>query len=109
MLLFLFCIAVIGLTHIIVDSHIAELVKKKVFEKADGTPKELTPVWAEIKYMSNCYQCSGFWVGLLLGILINPLGGEAFILFLLLLYAFAGSYLGVLGAALLNYLDVVRG
>jgi hypothetical protein len=77
MLLFLFCIAVIGLTHIVVDSHIAELLKKKVFENKDGTPRELTPLWAEIKYMANCYQCSGFWVGLILGVLINPLAGEA--------------------------------
>lgn len=109
MLLILFCIAVIGLTHIVVDSHIAELLKKKAFENKDGTPKNLTPLQAEIKYMVNCYQCSGFWVGLLLGILVNPLSGTAFFLLLWLLYACAGSYLGVVGAALLNYLDVVRG
>lgn len=109
MLFLLFCIAVVGITHIVVDSHIAELAKKKVFENKDGTPKELTPLWAEIKYMANCYQCSGFWVGLLLGIIINPLEGEAFFMLLWLLYAGAGSYLGVIGAALLNYLDVVRG
>lgn len=111
MLLFvLFCIAVIGLTSIVVDSHISELVKNKFFNDSEGRPREdLTRLQREIKYMTNCYQCSGLWVGLILGVIVNPLDGQAFLPVLWLLYAFAGSYLGILGAALLNYLDVVKG
>ncbi len=112
---FLFwCLAVIGLTHIIVDSHIVQHLKHKLFYKTgeDGLPTlrdDLSIVQKELEFMLRCYQCTGFWVGLVLGVWLNPIDTSFFWWpFMWLGYAFAGSFLGPLGAALLNYLDVAR-
>ena len=62
----LFILAVIGMTHIVVDSEIMEPVE----DWAKGwLPTSLHNA------LFNCYQCSGFWCGIVLGLLIvsfNP-------------------------------------
>lgn len=111
----LFCLAVIGLTHIVVDSHLGWKLKHWLWYEQDdlGQPvlrDDLSALQQELHFMGNCYQCSGFWSGLLLSV---PLNGFPVAWYFLpavwLAHGFAGSYLSVIGAALINYLDVVRG
>jgi hypothetical protein len=62
----LFILAVIGMTHIVVDSEIMEPVETWA---EDWLPSKLHYA------LFNCYQCSGFWCGVMLGLLIvsfNP-------------------------------------
>ena len=62
--LMLFILAVIGLTHIVVDAEISEPVHKWIEPRC--------PLVARIM---DCYQCSGFWCGLALGpALLEPAG-----------------------------------
>lgn len=51
--LFLFCFGSIGITHILVDGEIFRPVKEYINEKL--------PVF--FSKLLNCYQCTGFWVG----------------------------------------------
>jgi len=87
---FLFIASVIGMTHIIVDSTIFEPVKNFI---KDYVPNK---VYSAL----NCYQCSGTWCGFLCGwaIVSNNF-------FIIIMCGFAGSFLAVLGASVLNYLD----
>jgi len=55
----LFIFGVIGLTHIIVDSEIS----KPVYEW-------IKPRWPIVARIMDCYQCAGFWCGLLLGVML---------------------------------------
>lgn len=57
----LFMLAVVGLTHIIVDAEISEPVHRWIEPRV--------PIVARIM---DCYQCSGFWCGLALGPLVGP-------------------------------------
>ena len=62
----LFVLAVIGLTHILVDSEIMDPV--------DEWAKNRVPTKVH-HGLFECHQCSGFWCGVLLGLLIvsfNP-------------------------------------
>jgi hypothetical protein len=56
---FLFLVSAMGLTHVIVDSKIAEepvkWLKKKLPDKI---------LWFNPKEALDCHQCTGFWVGL---------------------------------------------
>jgi len=76
----LFILAVVGLTHIVVDAEISEPVHAWI--------KPRFPVVARIM---DCQQCAGFWCGLLLGPVVswNPL--------VWLVCGFAGSFLAQLG------------
>jgi len=62
----LFLLAVSGMTHIVVDSEIMEPV--------DEWAKSWMP--ARLHHgLFECYQCSGFWCGIVLGLLVvsvNP-------------------------------------
>jgi len=131
-------LAAVGLTHVIADSHLAELwpkaglkvwlkkgrediAKRQQDELAAGLRKDDDPpldpgwwfhLWDNVLFALYCYQCSGWWCGLVSGVLMDPLGdgtwgwarfarGVG--------YAFAASFLAPLGAALINFMDVVRG
>ena len=108
-----FVLAVMGLTAIVVDSTISKKFKDWLGEKV--------PVWKEkipddiratipckflawlghnIAEASNCYQCSGFWVGFALGGFFFPCH-----LVTLLCCGFAGSCVAVWGTSYLNYLE----
>ena len=61
-MILLFIVAVIGMTHIIVDSTIMEPVE----EWMEG---RLPPCVHNALF--NCYQCSGFWCGVVLSPLVS--------------------------------------
>lgn len=58
--LILFLISAMGLTHIIVDSAIAE---KPVNWLKERLPEKI--LWFNPKEALDCHQCMGFWVGIL--------------------------------------------
>jgi hypothetical protein len=101
MILLFVLLAGIGLSHIIVDG--------SIFAYPRGWVVTHGPEW--LKKLISCYQCTGFWTGLLVGvasgIFINEFNtsliGRLFVM--PILYGFAVSYLSMTGAALLNYLD----
>jgi len=60
-MILLFLVAVIGMTHIVVDSEIMEPV--------DEWAKSWMP--AKLHHgLFECYQCSGFWCGVVLGLMV---------------------------------------
>lgn len=99
-MLLLFILACIGLTHILVDSRLFEPVRNWIIEK-------------KFEFLANilsCYQCCGVYSGFFLALICDPLGGYAewgwFGYFTqAFLWGFASSYLSMLAAALMNYLD----
>ena len=92
--LLLFILAVIGLTHIVVNAEISEPVHKWI--------KPRCPVLARIM---DCQQCAGFWCGLILGLLM--FGLHPFVVFAA---GCAGSFLAQLGYWTLDALEIyVRG
>jgi len=79
-LLFLFILATIGLTHIIVDSSILEGFRTFY--------KRIMP--EKLGKLVDCHQCSGFWAGIICALIIfgwNPL--------IIVACGFAGSGLGL--------------
>ena len=93
--LILFVLAVIGMTHILVDSDMP-LVKwirenaKKVLAKVPGN-------WAKV---FDCYQCSGTWCGFICGAILidyNPL--------IILMCGCAGSFLAQWG---IHYVELIQ-
>jgi len=87
--LLLFCVAVIGMTHIIVDSTIFTPVR------------EFLNAWVPwIGKMIGCYQCSGFWCGAFLGLTL--LSYNFWIIFAA---GCAGSFLATLAANYLTWLE----
>jgi hypothetical protein len=102
MIWLLVILAGIGLSHLIVDG--------SIFSRPRGWVVEKGPAW--LKQLVTCYQCTGFWTGivcgLMSGIFINELvldGWWARLLALPVLYGFTVSYLSMAAAATLNYLD----
>lgn len=82
----LILLASIGLTHIIVHGKIAEY------------PKSLVP-WAWLKYLLDCYQCSGVWAGAACAIIAGVEWREV------PLYACASSVLARLAVAVIKKLE----
>jgi hypothetical protein len=91
--LLLFALASIGLCRVVVDS--ALLAPAKEYLSRHG--------WERFVRMLNCYQCAGFWSGVMAG-LILVLGRWIPYLYLLL-YGFAASFLGPLAAVFFGYLN----
>lgn len=122
MVFLLFLLAGIGLTSIIVDSEFfakrkeAYAKRTKLMTDKDGLDKygnESLRVQRRRKwfYLVNCYQCSGFWVGFLLGALVHPMADWLWYHRPLewLLCGGAVSYASQVGMALYNYLNVQYG
>lgn len=86
----LFIFAAIGGTHILVDGNIAQPLRDSV-EKHCGK-------W--LHDLITCYQCSGFWVGLITGGMLVATNFSE-----ILCCGFAGSFLAYWGADYLNYLE----
>jgi hypothetical protein len=87
--LVLFLLAVVGLTHIVVDSEISEPVHKWIELRI--------PLIAKIM---DCYQCGGWWCGVALGLMLlsyNPL--------VVFAAGCAGSFLAQLGWLVLDSLE----
>ena len=87
------CIACIGLTHIMVDGKIMLWLRELIYS-------------LKIKFLTDmigCYQCMGFWMGVVLGSIYLPL--DVIWYLQIPLWGFASSYLSMLGATILNFLD----
>ena len=93
--LLLFASASIGLCHLLVDSALMTPVKD--YLSARG--------WQRLVQMLNCYQCAGFWAGLVAGLVL--LLGQWVPCLHLLLYGLAASFLGPLAAVFLGYLNTL--
>ena len=113
----LFLLAGIGITSIIVDSEIfagwKESFGKRIQrreEKLGELAKKDRNVWLMRKwyYLINCYQCSGFWVGFMLGALVHPVSSFNGWWRVLEAIMCGGviSYAAPLGMALYNYFNV---
>jgi hypothetical protein len=91
----LFVLASVGLCHILVDSVL--LIPLKAHLERLGFRKLVA--------MSNCYQCAGFWSGVVAGSIVLVL--PRFLYLELLLYGFAASFLGPLSAVVIGYLNAL--
>lgn len=79
----LFIFATIGLTNILVHGKILDLIKIK-----NRTIREWMHIKDWSKQLFECYECSGFWGGLIVGVFVvsyNP--------FIFISCGFAGSVL----------------
>ena len=88
----LFVAASIGATHILVDGSITEPLR--------NFWKNTAP--ASLSGLVDCYQCSGFWLGGLMGLLVFPFG-----LGTLFASACAGSFLASFASVYLNHLEAM--
>ncbi len=100
----IFLLACVGATHIIVDG--------SIFARLRGKVVSWNRPW--LTELISCYQCAGMWIGFILGLIMQPIAWETtwtVIRVWLALIAtpcicgFAGSFASMAGAALLNYLD----
>lgn len=97
-ILILFCLASIGLTHILVDSTLFQPVRDWISTNAERN----LPTWAaeKIKKLIGCYQCMGFWCGLFTGWMTFGLN-----LWVMLLCGFSSSFLSIWAALYLNKIE----
>jgi hypothetical protein len=89
MSLWIFIIGVIGITHIIVESKLLKPVREWI-----------KPRFPKLYELLTCYQCSGFWVGLICGIPYYTLCWQ--LIFWLFLFGGMGSILSVIAATVLD-------
>lgn len=89
MSLILFILAVVGLTHIVVDSEISRPVHEWIEPRSRLVAKVM-----------DCYQCSGFWCGLVLGPILVSYHPPVWIA-----CGCAGSFLAQLGWLVLDSLE----
>jgi hypothetical protein len=106
--LLLFIFAVIGMTHIIVDSELFEGFRDFVQRKASPVCYEGTPwFWGKFAKIVTCYQCCGTWCGFFCGFLFSPHFSENIFwnILIILCSGFAGSFLAQWGAIYLEKLQ----
>lgn len=90
-MILLFCLAVIGMTHIVIHGTIMEPVEEWLERRIPSCIHDA---------LFNCYQCSGFWCGVFLGLLIvsfNPL--------VIFACGCAGSFLADFSESAFKYLE----
>ena len=92
-----FCMATIGLTNIIVHGAIMDEIKIR-----KKSLREWLHSWEFTEKLSSCYECSGFWSGVVCGCFFLPLGWS---LLLLPVCGFAGSFLGKTYTDLMFYVE----
>jgi hypothetical protein len=86
----LFVFSVIGLTNIMIDGSILAPLRAFLQSRLP----------ASVYKIFECYQCMGTWCGFICGTILishNP--------FVILTCGFAGSFLSVLAASYLNYIE----
>jgi hypothetical protein len=93
--LLLFALASVGLCHVVVDSSLMAPVKDYLGARG----------WQRLVRILNCYQCAGFWSGIVAGLVL--LLGQWVPYLHLLLYGLAASFLGPLAAVFLGYLNTL--
>jgi len=99
-MILLFILGVIGITHIIVDGSIMQPFRNFCNQYA--------PEW--FNELISCYQCCGFWVGVIFSIMFwgHDFGISYFYVHLIMvafLCGGLGSFMATCGAAVLNYLE----
>ena len=97
MIFLLFILASIGMTLIIVESKLTSYPKIKVANFSNNKIIQF------IIYLFNCYQCSGFWVGMVMGSVLDPLDNKSWGIVIAL--GFMSSFLSTLSAGFLNLLE----
>ena len=108
----LFILSVIGATHVLVDSVVAEPFRKWIDDqsKLEGKWKWY---FEKAAYIVNCYQCAGVWVGWFCGFfLLTTWCGLSWAsvvaipgnLMTTLFAGFAGSFLAQFAGVYLEYL-----
>jgi len=102
--LLLFFLGAIGLTLVVVDGVIFAPVREALEQKSFAPIKNrFVEIYQNplgfLKELTDCYQCSGVWVGWFLGWLAGWDCSQVF------MAGFASSFLALLGASILNYLE----
>jgi hypothetical protein len=113
---FIAVLAGVGFSHILVDGSILAKWRGSLVEKY----KDKKP-W--VLELITCYQCTGFWCGAVTGLLLQPIYWYYTLIFVLnhwlavlasvplylivtpFIVGCATSYVSMVGAALLNWLD----
>lgn len=114
--LVVFLFAAIGMAHIMVDGSVFNSFKAWL-----ATPSKWgyfgwansVITWSKNKLLSlmNCYQCSGFWAGLFVGLFMwangsDPLAAHGWsVSSVMFVYACVGSYASTLAANILIWLQ----
>lgn len=90
-LLLIWAIATVGLTNIIVHGVIFDVLGKRWLDKGirPWLKEHMDSDWFQL---FECYECSGFWSGLITGVFICSYLGGWYWLFILL-FGWAGSVL----------------
>lgn len=91
MTIILFMLATIGFTNIVVHGRILDLIGLRSWLK-----QKLHP---DLFELFECYECSGFWCGVLMGVILVSLNP-----FVFLSCGFAGAFLGHFYSMLTNYI-----
>lgn len=92
-----FALATIGLTNIVVHGKVMEVLKI-----SDKTLREWLNSWSFTKEMTSCYECTGFWAGMICGLFFLDWG---FMLIMVPMLGFAGSVLAKTYNELMFYLE----
>ena len=87
----LFCLGCIGMSHIVIEG--------KIFESTRNWLKPKLP--STLYSLFECYQCTGFWAGLL----CSFLAFHDISWYQVFVGGCAGSFLSASGALVLNYLE----
>ena len=95
-LILFFALASTGLTHILVESKVIEPIRDFLLLLT----KKIPYVGSMLEYMLECYQCMGFWSGLVCGYYLISHD-----LPIVLLCGFAGSFVSYATASYLAYLE----
>ena len=110
--LLLFTIVSVGLTNIIVESELLSGLKTWFHNRGENSKSNFAKTfWHNVHYMTNCYQCSGFWSGFLVAFLTYYFGlfaNSLSILQVLIISVFggwAGSFLAVVAFYVLQKLS----
>jgi hypothetical protein len=105
-----FVVSTIGMSHILVDGSIFSSFKSWLGE--ESRYHFLTWFKGQLLTLMNCYQCSGFWSGFVIGLLMWICGQDPLQspwdwthVVLLFVYACAGAFVSMLAAVLLVFMQ----
>ncbi|HBT75891.1 MAG TPA: hypothetical protein DEB39_02980 [Planctomycetaceae bacterium] len=105
----LFCAASVGLTSILVDGKLFQGMRNSFRAQAEKVRRKRergkSAGWSFSEWVDNvlgCYQCCGFWSGILCGLLLMPLSFSLGSLAVLLGCGWAASLLAVLFVMVLD-------
>ena len=96
----LFAAAAIGFTHIMVDSVIMQPLRDWIMSRAQNTTGKTQWFWGKITKILSCYQCAGFWCGLLVGAILVSTN-----LLVIFMCGCATSFLALTAAHFIQYLE----